>query len=624
MRFSEDFIEKVRESSNIVDVISSYTELKRSGHQWMGRCPFPDHAEKTPSFSVSQDKQVYHCFGCKRGGNIYTFLQEYSGMSFPESVEFLARKASLPLPEPTVSNAQSERGVGHGPKEKKKVLLKINQLAAAHFRGQLERLPPSHSLRAYLQRRGLTKEILQAFQIGYAAENWEGLVSSAKKSKVPLELASQLGLIKARDSGDGYFDLFRDRLMFPILAPNGDVLGFGGRILGEGQPKYLNSPDSPVFHKGRVLYGLHETAKFIRGRDLLVIVEGYMDLVSLYGCGIQYVAATMGTALTEDHARLISRYTRNVVVLFDGDEAGQRAQERSLPILLKAGLFARGLTLPDGMDPDDYAKKFGGDDLERQIQQAPELFEEFLRVQLKDYRATPQDQVRLVERVAPVLHCVEDQRLRSLYLDSICRSAMVKRTWLTQALAATWKSIEKKNLQVISKPYYQDGVSDHELNGSVPAIGFEAPLEKIKEKIVLSGADKLEIEILRLALFKPEYLQKLDEVGAIVWLNHQGVIQLHGIAQDFYRQSPEKFGSLTALLASKVDNPGMITWPQGAQHGASGEDVSEKYLSDCLKRLKSRYLQGQMRNLTRELRSQPSQQKLEQFLDVLREKENLK
>ena len=633
MRFSEDFIEKVRDASNIVDIISNYTELKRSGHRWMGRCPFPNHQEKTPSFSVSEDKQVYHCFGCKKGGNVFTFLQDYNGMSFPESIEFLARRAALAIPEEDRSGRGAPVGNGMGPKEKRRQMLTINRLAGHYFHSSFLRLAASHPARQYATQRGLSPQICEAFRIGYAPEAWEHLANYLRDQRVPLAKAAEMGLLKAREGRDGYFDLFRDRLIFPILAPNGDVLGFGGRVLSaQQQPKYLNSPETPVFRKGRVLYGLHETAKYIRGRDQVVVVEGYMDLLALYKVGIQNVVATMGTALTDDHAKLLGRYTRNIIVLFDGDEAGQRAQERSLPILLRAGLHPRGWTLPEGLDPDDFIKKHGGDLLVEQLQAAPDLFSEYLRLQMLAYRATAQDQVQLVERVAPILAGLEDPRLKALYIEEICQAAMLKRDWLNRALletrrrqqeAARESPTPKNNgsrgwaATSSGKPAMQENAQRSDIAGG--QVGAEQTMAE-KPMVSLANMDRLEIEIVRLVLSRPRFLEKFDDLGAHAWMRHAGARELLSLALDFYRQSPEKFDKLIALLASKVTEPGIITLPESLNHGDHPDERADKYLEDCLKRLKSRHLQGQMQHLTRELRSQPSQQKLEQFLDVLKQK----
>ena len=286
MRFTQDFIEKVRESNNIGEIIGQYTELKGTGHRLMGRCPFPDHSDKSPSFSVTEDNQLFYCYGCKKGGNLFTFLELFNGMSFPEAVEFLARRANIALPEPDAK----ERRPGGITGDQKDLYLKINRLAAVYYHHNLKAMPPEHPAQKYLVKRGITEEILEKFRLGLSTDEWQGLGNVFEAKGVPLKAAEALGLLKPKKTApasgatkaDHYFDLFRERLMFPIFSPSGDTIGFGGRTLIDDMRKYVNSSDSPVFNKSKVLFGLHETGKFIRAQDEAIVVEGFMDAISLY------------------------------------------------------------------------------------------------------------------------------------------------------------------------------------------------------------------------------------------------------------------------------------------------------------------------------------------------------
>src|SRR5437868_3538682 len=432
MKFSPEFIEKVRDANNLVDIISQYTQLKPTGSGLMGRCPFPDHQEKTPSFSLSETKQVYHCFGCHKKGNIFTFLQNYQGMSFPEAIEYLANRASIAMPEKNSSEANEYQD---RQQERKKLLARVNKLANYYFIEQLKRQPVDHPVKKYIVKRGLSPDVLETFQIGYSTPEWDGLVKYLESKKVPMDLIEEARLAKARAGGKtGHFDLFRDRLMFPILNPMGEAVAFGGRIIDQGEPKYLNSPETPVFVKGRILYGLAQTARYIRTEDQAIIVEGYMDLVALYQAGIRNAAATMGTALTPDHGKLLKRMTKNVVVLFDGDSAGQEAAERSLPILLSADVHPKGLTLPDGMDPDDYVKAKGAEALKDLMTKAPDLFVLILQRWMEDYRGEASQKVKLCDQLKPILEVVPDSRLKDLYVQEAARRMSVPANWLKEAL----------------------------------------------------------------------------------------------------------------------------------------------------------------------------------------------
>jgi DNA primase len=434
VRYPQEFIDKVSEASNIVEIISQYTQLKPSGGGYMGRCPFPDHREKTPSFSVSEAKQVYHCFGCKKSGNVFRFLQDFSGLNFPEALEYLADRYGVPVPQVANPEAASD---AQRAQDRKKTMLRANKLAAEFFSGTLKSSHHDSPIRNYVRKRGLLPETIDEFQIGYAPPEWDSLVHYLDRHKIPLLVAEEAKLVSAKKDRSGFVDFFRDRLMFPIHSPAGDVLAFGGRIHDQGEPKYKNSPETSVFIKGKVLYGLHQTARHIRAEDGAIIVEGYMDLVSVYQAGIKNLAATMGTALTSEHAKLIKRMTNNVVVLFDSDEAGQRAAERSLIILLEQGLYPRGIVFSEAKDPDEFITKFGVAALRERLQSAPELFALVLKTWMQVYRGEATQKVKLLDQVKPVFDAIGDPRLKSLYAEDLAQRMGVTLEWLRGAFRST-------------------------------------------------------------------------------------------------------------------------------------------------------------------------------------------
>ena len=373
-RISPEFIEQVRLANDIVDIIGEDTFLKHVGNRYMGLCPFPAHNEKTPSFSVSPDRQLYHCFGCGQSGNIFTYLQVRRGMHFMEAVKTLAQRAGLSLPDWQGENDKQYR-------ERKK-LLEINLLACDFYINNLRSLPTSHPVKQYLKERDLSDETAKQFRLGYAGKGWEELCSHLKKISGDLVLAEKLGLIRKKK--DHHYDFFRDRLMFPVFAKNGrDVLGFGGRAFDKNQAKYINSMDSVVFHKGRTFYGWQHTASAIRTSGKALVVEGYTDYLSLYQRGVQNVVATLGTALTEDHTRWLSQYAEQVILSFDGDKAGEKAAERSLNVLLSFGLVPKVLKLEEGMDPDSFIRSYGEKSLREKAHSAQDLFLYLFLEQLK-------------------------------------------------------------------------------------------------------------------------------------------------------------------------------------------------------------------------------------------------
>jgi len=441
MKFTPEFIERVAEANNIVDVISPYTQLKPSGGGLMGRCPFPDHPEKTASFSVSETKQVYHCFGCKKSGNIFSFLQQYNGMSFREAVEFLAHRAHIALPVEDKKESDKQDLAT----QKKRKVIEANKLAAHYFRETFKRLPEGHPAKVYAEKRGLDVDTQNEFLIGYSSDEWDGLLKYLESQGVLAAVAEEAKLVKARSQGkSGHFDLFRERLMFPILSTMGEVLAFGGRIIEKGEPKYLNSPETLAFHKGRVLYGLYHSAKYIRSEDSVLVVEGYMDLIALYKNGIRNVVAPMGTALTFDQAKILRRSTKNVVVLFDGDSAGIAAAERSLPVLLEADLHPKGLILPDELDPDEYIAEHGVLALQERIQQATDLLTVVLSQWMQGYRGEASQKVQLADKLRPVFSSMQDPRLKQLYVIEVAQKMGVDEKWLKTALLSQNSSMAQK------------------------------------------------------------------------------------------------------------------------------------------------------------------------------------
>ena len=334
-------VDEIKEKVNIIDVVGQVVQLKRTGINHKGLCPF--HQEKTPSFIVSEQRQNFHCFGCGEGGDVIEFVKKYYNLDFTEAVEKLAEQYGIPI----------EWGKNdHGERDE---LYRINREAAAYFYRQL-RKGPNPGL-SYAAGRGLTKETLHTFGIGYAPDGWTGLYDHLKEKGVDEEKMMRLGLIS--QSGKRYYDKFRNRLMFPIQNTAGKIIGFGGRILGDGQPKYLNSQETPVFQKKNNLYGLYQSKAEVVKEDRIVLVEGYMDAVSLYQGGIHNVAASLGTALTENQVRLIKRYTKNAYLCYDSDEAGIRAALRGMDIFQAEGMDVRVLHVTEGKDPDDFIKKRG-------------------------------------------------------------------------------------------------------------------------------------------------------------------------------------------------------------------------------------------------------------------------
>ena len=369
--FPDYIIDQVRQASDIIDVLSEFLPLKKRGRNWLCKCPF--HNEKTPSFSVSQDKQIYHCFGCGKGGNVFTFLMEHEQMSFPEAVKFLAKRANIPLPEPKRDAKTSEKYAR---------LYYANEQAADFFHQQLLNHRDGEKVLAYLhETRGITDESISEFNIGFAPDGWDNLLTFSKSKQISIDELRDAGLIIRRESGDGFYDRFRQRLVFPIFDLSRRPIAFGARALSSRDTiKYLNSPETPLYNKSRVLYGLSHTRSEIRSSREALIVEGYMDLVGIYQAGIQNAVAVSGTSFTKEHALLLKRYADTVNLLFDADPAGQSAAERCAEHLFSVGLDVRVILLPEGHDPDSYVREEGSDSLKERISESLSYFEFVERV----------------------------------------------------------------------------------------------------------------------------------------------------------------------------------------------------------------------------------------------------
>lgn len=631
IKFSQEFIERVAEANNIVDLISQHTQLRPTGGGLMGRCPFPDHKEKTPSFSVSEAKQVYHCFGCHKSGNIFSFLRDFQGLSFPEAVEFLADRAGISLPKPSVENDELDRQA-----QRKKQLLSANKLALIFFQEQLKRQAADHPVKKYLQKRNLSQETIETFQIGYAPPEWDGLVHFLTSKGISMEIAEEVRLVKARTQGkSGYFDLFRDRLIFPIINHQGEPVAFGGRIIEAGEPKYLNSPETPVFVKGKILYGLFQTARYIRSEDSVLIVEGYMDLVSLYQAGIRNVVATMGTALTLEHCRILKRMTKNVVVLFDGDSAGQEAAERSLPLLLSSEIFPKGLILPNNQDPDDFVKSSGPEELTRRVKQAPDLFSLNLSQWMGSYRGEASEKIQLIDRLKPLFRNMSDARLLDLYLQEAAQKLSVSVSWLKKALGAENMKLQPQNIDL-----NRSGSVSKESHGEI--IAKETRSQTIEFQ--LKNAPSAELLLLALILKSRANIEIAMSENINEYLSHESVKKLLIKSAEVYRQNPEKFDRLVSQLMTIVDEPRFLFHDDPllrenakleerlesnrSEMSTEGrivfdEVVEQKLLKDTMRRIRENSIKSQLKKLAIDLKVNPTPEKMQMLMSLQKDLSSL-
>jgi DNA primase len=398
-RFGDDKIEEVRSRADIVEIVGAHVRLRRAGRNFVGLCPF--HNEKTPSFSVNAERGFFHCFGCGVGGSVFNFITRVEGLTFPEAVRSLAKKYGVTLPEHDVS------GPAAGERE---AMLKANEVAAEFFAHVLWNTTDGAMARDYLKSRGISVETARAFMLGYAPSRPASLAKALEKRGLR-DAGIKVGLVR-RDAGEAY-DMFRARVMFPIRDAQGRPIAFGGRVLDARLPKYINSPESPLYSKTRTLYGLFEARQAISssassGKDRAILVEGYFDVIALWQAGFKEAVAGCGTALTVEQLRVLSRYTKNVIACFDGDAAGRKASMRALEIFLQAGLLGRGIFIPSGFDPDTFVRERGGAAFAELTEKAELLVDYFLSEQATEARGSIAERARTAQRVAEVLKLVGD------------------------------------------------------------------------------------------------------------------------------------------------------------------------------------------------------------------------
>jgi DNA primase len=408
----EEKVREVAERLSIVEVVSDYVPLRRAGGNFLGLCPF--HAEKTPSFNVNPAREIFHCFGCGAGGNAFSFVMKMEGISFPEAVKLLARKAGIEIEERQLTPAERKS------QEEFSQFQRINDLTTSYYRSVLLSGQEGEPARQYLASRSVESDISEAYRLGFAPDRRDGLVKHLKNNGADLDTAVKLGIIRKSDAG--WYDLFRNRLIFPICDARGQVIAFAGRVLDAALPKYINSPESPLYHKSSVLFGLDMALPSIRTGNSAIIVEGYFDHLALYRAGVKNVVATCGTALTGTHAGLIKRYAERVYTLFDSDSAGKKATIRSMELFLEQRIPAYVISLPAGDDPDSFLAKRSAEDFSALRVKARPAFEYFVRSLLAE---TPPDsvdsKVRIIDDIVPRFRKIADSIERDLYEKEICR-----------------------------------------------------------------------------------------------------------------------------------------------------------------------------------------------------------
>jgi len=433
VRFPQTFIDDLKRQADIVRVVQDYVSLKKKGANWMACCPF--HQEKTPSFSVNPSKEIFYCFGCQKGGSVFNFVMEIERVSFPEAIKIVAEKVNMPLPE-----MQDDKRFEARRKEADEVV-ELNSWALEWWEGQLsEGNAEARAARDYVEGRGITDETRRTFRLGYAPDSWDGLGSYLKRKGATATQIERSGLVVKKDAG-GFYDRFRGRVIFPVLDAQGRAVAFGGRVMGASEPKYLNSPETAAYTKGRHLYGLHQTRDEIRRKKFAILVEGYLDLIVPYQFGVRNAVASLGTALTPEQAKLLGRFARRVVVNYDGDRAGVAAAKRAIETLLAEDFDIKVLVLPEGTDPDEFIKASGVEAYNERRGAALPHLQFVLDQAMRDRNLRrPADKAEAVEEVLPFVRAVRNRIQKREYFDMSMDALRVEEPALRREL---WQTVSK-------------------------------------------------------------------------------------------------------------------------------------------------------------------------------------
>lgn len=542
-RIHNDIVDNVVDKTDIVEVISAKIPLKKTGRNYKAVCPF--HGEKTPSFVVSPDKQIFHCFGCGIGGNVITFLIRYDKLTFREALKILADKANIKLPE-----MRSSSSVPNSLFDK---LYELNERAKEFYKLYLFGSNGKQSLK-YLKERGLTEDSIRLFQLGYAPNLWEGLLSYLKPKDINnTQLVEKAGLILSREHNKGYYDRFRNRIIFPIFDVRNKIIGFGARALDNSQPKYINSPETPIYNKGRNLYGLNFSKGHIREKDYAIIVEGYLDLIIPFQNGVKNIVATLGTALTSDQIRLLKRSSKTVVIVFDSDKAGEEASLRGLDILISLDMNVRIATLPKGYDPDTFVRNHGASAFEQLIKSSKDLFDYKMGLLMKRFN---KDGVRGRAAIA------------TLMLPTIARipSDILKASFLKKLsdMLSLDESALKTELQKVKKDYSY-------------SVSLEEP--NIKKKKMRYA----ELLLLSIILDDPEAIAVVDEEIGVAQFREDKIKDIIGAVKDKCKKGKHMTPSRLITHFDDEESKNIISKAVGMIDTMTDK---QKVLFDCMNRIR--------------------------------------
>lgn len=520
MYIPEEKISEILNTSDIVDVISESVILKKAGRNFFGLCPF--HSEKTPSFSVNASKQIFYCFGCSAGGNVLSYVMKYHGISFPEAANMVARKYNIMLETKEIDPAKRKE------LNLKESLFRLNKSVMTYYHDTFLTAQKSESAREYLKNRGILEDTIQEFKLGYAQDSWDGIVGVLRKHKVSKVLAGKSGLVLERKQKSGYYDRFRDRIMFPIFDVNMQIAGFGGRVMNDAMPKYMNSPETPVYSKSRILYGLHAAKQYCRQEGFVYIVEGYFDFLSLYQQGIKNTVASLGTALTSAHIRILKGYAAKMVLVFDSDAAGINAAKRSIGLFMKEGVETRVLVLPAGNDPDSYMLKHGEKAFTEMASKAKTVMQFLLQAAIDEHGLSVEGRIRVLNEMKQYLVQIQDSALRSLYVKELAEKLNIDERAVLEKVRESYQQQPTQRFSLVDEKRADEKQEDENLS-----------------------SDRREEQIISMMLNYPDIIGEIKKRDVLAYFYSE---KLKRIAKKILSVDPKKNAFITSVMATMKNN----------------------------------------------------------------------
>lgn len=585
MNIPNEKFEEIAQANDIVDVISGYIDVKKKGKSFLAVCPF--HPDKNPSLHISQQKQVYHCFSCKASGNVYTFIQNYEKITFIEAVEKLAARAGIELKKNLLKPDHANELTR---------LYEINKSAAKYFHKNLENLTGSEKefVFNYLAKRKIEKQLITKFGIGYANKSWDGLLSYFREEDIfNNEDIEKSGLIiKSEKDENKFYDRFRGRIIFPIFNESDKVVGFGGRKLYEDDlgGKYINSPESKIYYKSKILYGLNFAKEKIRYYDYVILVEGYMDIVSLAKSGIENTVASSGTALSEEQVKLISRYTKNICVLFDSDLAGIKAAKRGIEIILEAGLDLNVISLPEGEDPDSFINKNGKEEFEKYLNNKMTVIDFISGLYIKEGKfETVQDKSAFIKEIIGYIGKIPDKIVRAFYIKDIARKYSLYESDMRDEL----EKVLKEN-KIKSFPKSSVVLPERRLNSKKDIDQEIASVEMDLLELFINGNEEAISYLennLEIDFIKNKEISKITEYFLDEYINH-GKIELSKALNDIESEEAKIIVSKAAMNLHEVSQPENNSRDM-LLTGVTGKKYNLKFAKDLIKKFKVKELETQ-------------------------------